>query len=161
MDFLRLGFAAMMKEMVKEAVNNDMSEVFEIRLRDILENEIVEPNGFYKFTQKLKEIPDLDLRLDLMYSTLERCGLLRDRFIKDEKSDSKAIASKEKGNHCFIRGMYTEALSLYSKTLLNAKESEMLAVAYANRSASLFKLQLYQECVVVSNFKFSVFWAEV
>ncbi|KAK2155570.1 hypothetical protein LSH36_236g00004 [Paralvinella palmiformis] len=77
----------------------------------------------------------------------------------EAKSASESGTLREKGNVCFQKKDYKEALSLYNKAVLRApingvKEScdeaaqcEEFVLALGNRSATLFKLKEYKRCL--------------
>ncbi|KAJ7997407.1 hypothetical protein DPEC_G00228660 [Dallia pectoralis] len=64
------------------------------------------------------------------------------------KDPEQATRCKEKGNASFKARDYTAASLLYSQGVCHASmSSEQLSLCYANRSAALFHLQLYKECL--------------
>ncbi|XP_012672007.2 SET and MYND domain-containing protein 4 [Clupea harengus] len=65
-----------------------------------------------------------------------------------QKCAPSAAKLRERGNDRFKAKDYTSAALLYSQGVCHAPEnSEQLALCYANRSAALFQLARYQECV--------------
>ncbi|XP_034149134.1 SET and MYND domain-containing protein 4 [Esox lucius] len=65
-----------------------------------------------------------------------------------QKDLEQATRCKEKGNANFKARDYTAAALLYSQGVCHASQSsEQLSLCYANRSAALFHLQLYKECL--------------
>lgn len=70
---------------------------------------------------------------------------------KDEKDPAKSTEAREIGNRCFAEGKYLSALQLYTESIARAENKSInLALAYANRSAALFKLDLHRECLTVT-----------
>lgn len=78
---------------------------------------------------------------------------LRPHLITDPfKSTNKALNYKNLGNEAFCSGLYIQALQLYTKSVAAAPpDSPELAIAYANRSAALFRLERYEACLVDIN----------
>ncbi|XP_030648940.1 protein-lysine N-methyltransferase SMYD4 [Chanos chanos] len=65
-----------------------------------------------------------------------------------QKSPESAGRFREQGNRSFKARDYAAAALLYSKGICHAtKGTEQLALCYANRSAALFYLSLYKECL--------------
>ncbi|XP_064960764.1 uncharacterized protein LOC103993668 isoform X2 [Musa acuminata AAA Group] len=100
-----------------------------------------------QFQQVIRELTDPDLAL---------C----------RKSKEAALDSKQKGNECFMKGDYVEALSFYSHALRHAPaNSEMdvnlVATLYVNRASTMHKLGLLQECIRDCNRAISIFPAYV
>uniref|UniRef100_A0A804IS90 MYND-type domain-containing protein n=1 Tax=Musa acuminata subsp. malaccensis TaxID=214687 RepID=A0A804IS90_MUSAM len=100
-----------------------------------------------QFQQVIRELTDPDLAL---------C----------RKSKEAALGSKQKGNECFMKGDYVEALSFYSHALRHAPaNSEMdvnlVATLYVNRASTMHKLGLLQECIRDCNRAISIFPAYV
>ncbi|XP_076025237.1 protein-lysine N-methyltransferase SMYD4 [Genypterus blacodes] len=63
-----------------------------------------------------------------------------------QKDAEQAARCREKGNSCFKSRDYKEATLHYSQGVCSApRNSEQLPLCYANRSAALYHLQLYQE----------------
>ncbi|XP_060575894.1 SET and MYND domain-containing protein 4-like [Ruditapes philippinarum] len=64
------------------------------------------------------------------------------------KASENASGFRNEGNRLFQRKIYKEAVSKYTQAVLNGpKESEELALAYGNRSAALYRIGSYQECL--------------
>lgn len=65
-----------------------------------------------------------------------------------KKSNSEATACREYGKRHFSSGDYVEAMKSFNKGLSFAENgSEELGLAYANRSACFFQLNMLQECL--------------
>lgn len=89
-------------------------------------------------------------RIDFVYTIIEDYDLYP-AFIHDLKYDEDAIKLRQEGNLMFKHKKITEAIELYSRSALNAIcNSEQLALAYANRSAALFEIGCFEECLEVS-----------
>uniref|UniRef100_A0A3P8TPL1 Protein-lysine N-methyltransferase SMYD4 n=1 Tax=Amphiprion percula TaxID=161767 RepID=A0A3P8TPL1_AMPPE len=65
-----------------------------------------------------------------------------------QKDSEEAAKFRERGNSSFKARNYTEAALHYSQGICFAPQSsEQLSLCYANRSAALYHLQDYQECL--------------
>ncbi|KAM6984632.1 SET and MYND domain-containing protein 4 [Aplochiton taeniatus] len=98
----------------------------------------------------LQEIDDV-FELGLTQTTHEDVDFLRG-ISKDgypfRKDPEEAARSRERGNASFKYKDYTSAALHYSQGVCNAApSSEQLSLCYANRSAALFYLHCYQECL--------------
>lgn len=59
-----------------------------------------------------------------------------------------SVQLRGNGNKSFKNGQYYKALQEYTESILYAEDSSGgLALAYANRSAALFKLEKYDDCI--------------
>ncbi|KAI8031024.1 hypothetical protein LOK49_LG01G01123 [Camellia lanceoleosa] len=69
------------------------------------------------------------------------------------KNEEAALESKRKGNECFSKGDYSNALSFYSQALrvaptsANDTEKNLVAMLYVNRASVLHRMGLLVECV--------------
>lgn len=62
------------------------------------------------------------------------------------KSHIKAESAKTQGNKCYVEKKFFDALEKYNECLCYAEiGSEILGLAYANRSAVYFELQIYDK----------------
>ncbi|XP_029924240.1 protein-lysine N-methyltransferase SMYD4 [Myripristis murdjan] len=78
--------------------------------------------------------------LDFLQSISEGC--------KRQKDAEEAARCRERGNSSFKSRKYTAAALHYSQGVCFAPQSsEQLSLCYANRSAALYHLQRYQECL--------------
>ncbi|XP_051891760.1 SET and MYND domain-containing protein 4 [Pristis pectinata] len=65
-----------------------------------------------------------------------------------QKDPTAALDFRRQGNECFKARDYVRALALYSQGLQHsAADGPGTALLYANRSAALYHLQRYQECL--------------
>lgn len=55
---------------------------------------------------------------------------------------------KKSGNQHFVMGDDLEAIECYTLSLAYADSDELMAYAHANRSAALYRKQLYKECLI-------------
>lgn len=52
------------------------------------------------------------------------------------------------GNQCFVTGDDDDAIEKYTMSLAFSPSKESMALAFANRSAALYRKQLYRECLI-------------
>lgn len=96
-------------------------------------------------------------RVNLAYSALDGYNLLPG-ILNDMKNDEKADEFRQKGNLLYKEKKISDAIEMYTKSVAYAcNESEKLALAYGNRSAALFELGLFKECLQVSEKYFRTF----
>ncbi|KAJ3645431.1 hypothetical protein Zmor_023089 [Zophobas morio] len=99
------------------------------------------------FTQQFEALTTNHERVTYMYDYMVRYDLLKGRYWKDAKNDEVARRHKKKGDNNFARGDFPSALKHYTRCIMKAESGELRGLAYANRSAALFKLSLYRECL--------------
>lgn len=61
-----------------------------------------------------------------------------------EEHDDQPTVFKDKGNECFKRGEWEEAISLYTKAVKSGQKHKELAVFYKNRAAAYLKIEAYE-----------------
>ncbi|XP_015177541.1 PREDICTED: SET and MYND domain-containing protein 4-like isoform X1 [Polistes dominula] len=66
----------------------------------------------------------------------------------DRKNKKDSVKYREEGNQHFVMGDDIEAIESYTKSLAYANDKELMAYAYANRSAALFRKEMYKECLI-------------
>ncbi|XP_034934272.1 SET and MYND domain-containing protein 4-like [Chelonus insularis] len=69
-------------------------------------------------------------------------------FKIEEKNEKDSIKYREEGNQQFVSGDDLEAIESFTKSLAYADSNELMAYAHANRSAALYRKQLYRECLL-------------
>lgn len=52
------------------------------------------------------------------------------------------------GNQCFVSGDDNDAIQKYTMSLAYSTNKESMALAFANRSAALYRKKLYRECII-------------
>ncbi|XP_069701173.1 SET and MYND domain-containing protein 4-like isoform X2 [Periplaneta americana] len=88
----------------------------------------------------LYEQTHMEILLEWMKYTLNRSDY--------EKSSLKASEFRTQGNSVFRKQDITGSLALYTKSVIHAPpKSEELSLALANRSAALFHLEEYKDCL--------------
>ncbi|CAH1366474.1 unnamed protein product [Tenebrio molitor] len=121
----------------------DVVNIFTILMENLLKNSRFKPSTHFKKFGELKT--NLD-RMNFVFRDMEKCKT-HPPFKKDKKDDTVAIKNRERGNIFFKSANYREALDCYTISILTAESNEILALAYANRSAALSKLDLLKECL--------------
>lgn len=107
----------------------------------------VSSSAFYKLTENFQKVnfaEDLLLKFD----HLQKFKLKL--VMQVSKSNDKSIAFRKEGNENFSLKTrnYFRALQLYNKSICYSLcDSENIAIGYANRSAVLFELKKYQQCL--------------
>lgn len=88
-------------------------------------------------------------KVSFAYNLLHEEGLLP-HFIKTtSKSIDHALECRTLGNKAFCRKRDAEALKYYTSSVsLSPKNSRELSIAYANRSAVLFKVKKFDLCIL-------------
>ncbi|XP_033212943.1 SET and MYND domain-containing protein 4-like isoform X2 [Belonocnema kinseyi] len=66
----------------------------------------------------------------------------------ERKNEEDSIRYREEGNQHFVAGDDSAAIECYTKSLAFADSKELMATAHANRSAALFRKQLYKQCLI-------------
>ncbi|KAK2577165.1 hypothetical protein KPH14_003322 [Odynerus spinipes] len=66
----------------------------------------------------------------------------------ERKNSEDAIRYREEGNQHFVMSEDINAIESYTKSLAYANSKELMAYAHANRSAALFRKQMYEECLI-------------
>ncbi|XP_023290633.1 SET and MYND domain-containing protein 4 [Orussus abietinus] len=64
------------------------------------------------------------------------------------KNEEDSVKYREEGNQHFVSGDDIEAMESYTKSLAYADSEELKAYAHANRSAALYRKQMYKECLI-------------
>lgn len=66
----------------------------------------------------------------------------------DQKGSKHSFQLRDDGNKSFMDRQYKSAVQEYTESVIYAADSSVqLALAYANRSAALFKLKKYEDCI--------------
>ncbi|RZC34372.1 SET and/or TPR 11 domain containing protein [Asbolus verrucosus] len=86
-------------------------------------------------------------RVNFIYRDMKKLNFYP-KYFKDSKDDGAAIASQKQGDVFFGKGYYHEAIIEYTRSIATAKSRGVLSRSYANRSACLFKINMFKECLV-------------
>jgi hypothetical protein len=103
------------------------------------------------FVQEFHEKKTCADQVNFIYDSMMRYDLMQDKYTKDVKNDKKAKKHRDKADHLLVTGQPAAALELYTRSIMKAESEEMLGMAYANRSAALAKLDLFEEALMVRN----------
>ncbi|XP_031627766.1 SET and MYND domain-containing protein 4-like, partial [Contarinia nasturtii] len=93
---------------------------------------------------------DSPFMIDGIYKKYKEDGtLVKALFASSfKKSSAKATEYRQKGNELFAEKKWIYAMEYYNKSLCFAKEgSELMGLAYANRSSCFFNMQMYSKCL--------------
>ncbi|CAG9857062.1 unnamed protein product [Phyllotreta striolata] len=85
-------------------------------------------------------------RVAFVRGLLEETAVLP-RLVSDAKNDRTSATTRERGNEHFKRRRLKDAIDSYTQSLAHAETPQNYSKALANRSAALFELQLYPECL--------------
>ncbi|CAL7936338.1 unnamed protein product [Xylocopa violacea] len=69
-------------------------------------------------------------------------------LIPEVKNEDDSIQYREEGNQHFVMGNDDEAIKCYTMSLAYANNNELMSYAYANRSAALYRKQMFKECLI-------------
>ncbi|KOX78383.1 N-lysine methyltransferase SMYD2-A [Melipona quadrifasciata] len=75
-------------------------------------------------------------------------------LIPEVKNEEDSIHYREEGikksigNQQFVMGDDNEAIKYYTMSLAYATDNELMSYAYANRSAALYRKQMFKECLI-------------
>ncbi|XP_057654662.1 SET and MYND domain-containing protein 4-like isoform X1 [Diorhabda carinulata] len=127
---------------MKDNNNSTIQGIFQDLIKNIqIDNEVKH------VSDEFSKISSCSEKVSFVYALLKRYNLLPG-LVVDEKRNEEAIKLREHGNQKFKEKKLKEALDLYTNSLAYAeKNSEHYPKAIANRSAVLFELELYEECI--------------
>lgn len=98
--------------------------------------------------RKFSESRNHEERFTIILEAVVRSSDLLFDFKCKKKVSEHSVRLREDGNKSFMNSQYYKALQEYTESILYAVDSsEDLALAYANRSAALFKLNKYEDCI--------------
>ncbi|CAG9832959.1 unnamed protein product [Diabrotica balteata] len=122
--------------------SHSIQTIFQDLLKTIQQNDEVD-NVSKQFSKIITNRERVEFVSELLKKYEVSC-----EFVKDKKCDKVSVNLREQGNQKFKGKLLQEALELYTQSLANAEEnSENFSKALANRSAVLFELELYEECL--------------
>ncbi|XP_025991232.2 SET and MYND domain-containing protein 4 isoform X2 [Solenopsis invicta] len=122
------------------------------KVQEMLNARLIAANKHIELSVQYKKLKTDQERVVFTLNIMQEYGIVPSAtgMPKNAKESEKL---REKGNKIFIKGALNnirciEALKLYTKSISVAPyPSEQLALGYANRSAVLFQLGLYLECI--------------
>lgn len=75
--------------------------------------------------------------------------IFRQSTIEAHKNDAFSMDLRDRGNQQFRKKQWREAMELYNRSLRYAADgSDNISLAYGNRSACFFYLQMYSRCLI-------------
>ncbi|CAO1430277.1 unnamed protein product [Diamesa serratosioi] len=116
---------------------------------DELKSLLIKENLVVDLSMKFKEILDNAKRVKFCENLLQQYNLIPDyeKYIVD-KSKGYADEYRNEGNLYYGVKKYVAALLCYNKSLsFSLPGSESLGMAYANRSATYFEMEMYENCL--------------
>ncbi|XP_045474389.1 SET and MYND domain-containing protein 4-like isoform X3 [Harmonia axyridis] len=124
-----------------------MEEVLQKFLFDDIEPSAVKSDS-YKVIQHFSRITNTVEKLNFALEIIsDYYDSIVTRYTNDYKNNKQSSDLRIKGNELFLSKKYEEALEMYTYSIAHAEDkSENLGLAYANRSAVLFRLGFYGEC---------------
>lgn len=103
-----------------------------------------------KIKKQFSALPCTVSKVDFVLNILENYNIFP-TYIRDCKNSDESSDFRAKGNKLYSLKKYEEALEMYTYSIAVAEDkSENLGIAFANRSAVLFRLGFFQECLRVS-----------
>ncbi|XP_053994858.1 SET and MYND domain-containing protein 4-like isoform X2 [Hylaeus anthracinus] len=69
-------------------------------------------------------------------------------LVPETKNEEDSIRFREEGNQHFVMGDDNEAIKCYTMSLAYANDKELMSYAHANRSAALYRKQMYKQCLI-------------
>ncbi|VEN36587.1 unnamed protein product [Callosobruchus maculatus] len=121
-------------------------KLIEKYLQDLLSH-LARSDRVAKVSEQFSALRSNTERVQFVHALIEGANLFP-ALVEDFKNDAEAVALRQKGNEMFKTKNNEAALELYTKSIANAeKNSESLAVAYANRSAVLMEEGYFKECL--------------
>lgn len=106
---------------------------------------------------EIKKLADPSDYVNVVYNYINELKAFKDIIAEPQPRKSNEISDelRIKGNDYFLRdNNYLSALEKYTESIAFAVNgSSYLALAYANRSACLFEVKYYKECLEVRFYK--------
>ncbi|XP_012277849.1 SET and MYND domain-containing protein 4-like [Orussus abietinus] len=119
---------------------------------NILNRKLYEVNRHPEFNAKFKMLSTDEQRVIFTFNLLEEFGI-KPESTCEKKNAATSVNIRVKGNELFTAdpassSRYVTAWKMYSESIARAPpRSKELALAYANRSAVLFRFKKYKECL--------------
>lgn len=85
----------------------------------------------------------------LVHEVYNQLSLSKDSMAEVAKSESLSSVHRNTGNALYVEGDYKLAIKNYNLAIVNApKDSSEYSMGFANRSAVLYRLEKYEECLL-------------
>ncbi|KAL3268766.1 hypothetical protein HHI36_007866 [Cryptolaemus montrouzieri] len=118
------------------------ANLYDQLMRDLQNNHETEETSV-----RFASIQSYSAKIDFIFELLEKYGRLP-HYLRDDKDNQESAELRKKGNKLFVANRDEEALKMYTDSVAVAEDkTEYLGLAYANRSAVLFRLKLFEECL--------------
>lgn len=116
---------------------------------DQLKERLAEDGKVLIISRDFKEITENSQRIKFVQNLLTDLNLIADNGkLNLPKSNAIAEACRVRGNQFYSKKNFLDALESYNQSLCFAElASSTIGIAYANRSAVYFELQLYKNCL--------------
>lgn len=116
---------------------------------DKLKELLVKHGTVLSVSKEFKEINENSERIRFLQKLLLDNNLIADSGkLKVEKSNEIAVSCRVKGNKFYSNKQFLDALESYNQSVCFAESgSEQVGLAYANRSAVYYELQLFDNCL--------------
>ncbi|XP_024877449.1 SET and MYND domain-containing protein 4-like [Temnothorax curvispinosus] len=122
------------------------------KIQDTLNTRLIVAGKHHELTDRYKKLKTDQERVVFTLNVMQEYDIVPTTtgMPKNAKESEKL---REQGNQVFVKGIFNnttciDALKLYTKSIAFAPyPSEQLALGYANRSAVLFHVGLYLECI--------------
>ncbi|XP_045474386.1 SET and MYND domain-containing protein 4-like isoform X1 [Harmonia axyridis] len=122
----------------------DNEEIYE-RLMNCIKSS--GPDESQQITRQFLKLSTIVEKVDFVIDLLSKYDISPE-YIKDHKDNNKSSELRNKGNKLFSLKKDEEALEMYTYSISFAEnKSENLGLAFANRSAVLFRFELFEECL--------------
>lgn len=116
-------------------------------LLNVLNQRVMAAQESRQFISMFKQLKTDEERLICALQTLSKYNVLPSYKTK-EKNSKDSTRLREEGNRIFVNGTDYKAVEKYTESIAYAIESsEELALAYANRSAAVFRMEKYEESI--------------
>lgn len=124
-----------------------LSEVYDYT--DKLKELLIKSGKVHDISLEFKNIAEISERVKFVQNLLAEFKLNVDTSrLKLGKMNAIAESCRTKGNQFYAKKQFLDALEAYNQSLCFAETgSSGIALAYANRSAVFFELQLYDSCL--------------
>lgn len=123
-----------------------------VEVQQALLRHLIEAQKVKDVSQQFSVLDSNHERVNFVLELVEQYQLFP-QFVADEKNEEASNKLRQKGNEMYKLHFYKQAIEFYTQSIAMAEEkTEAFAVALANRSAVLFEIKLYAECIQVRNF---------
>lgn len=124
-----------------------LSEVYDYT--DKLKELLMTSGKVHDISLEFKNISEISERIKFVQNLLTEFNLTVDTTrLKLAKLNAISESCRTKGNQFYVKKQFLDALEAYNQSLCFAEKGSIgISMAYANRSAVFFELQLYDTCL--------------